>query len=141
MSASSDPGPPTVWRPRHPDPALTEPARPGLHAHRFPPDRLHTFVFLQHQVWVDFYGNEVEIESMSRDYAAAVVAFCQMQAARIRRLVVFVRLVDQIVAVCAGVYPDERVLDECEAATLIAPAEWLEQTPLIRALRRRLERL
>ena len=97
-------------------------------------------MFRQHQVWVDYYGNEVEIETISREYAANVVAFCQQQAERIHHLVVFDSLLEQVERILAGARPDARVLDDVEAACTTDPLDWLEQTPLIQALRRRLKK-
>ena len=91
-------------------------------------------------MWVDYYGNQVEIETISREYAANVIAFCQQQAERIHHLVVFDSLLEQIGRVLAGVRPDASVLDDVAAACATDPLDWLEQTPLFRALRRRWER-
>ena len=55
-----------------PDPA-EGPPRPGLRPHRHPPNRLHVWVFRQQQAWVDYYGNEHEIESMPLDHTRNVI--------------------------------------------------------------------
>jgi hypothetical protein len=74
------------WTPR-PDPAEADLQRPGLRPHRHPANRLHGWVFLQHQVWVDYWGNEHEIELMSLDYVDNVIRFCHRQTPRIALLI------------------------------------------------------
>ncbi len=122
-----------------PNPALTDPDRPGLRAHRHPPDRLHTWVFGQHQVWVDYWGNEHEIETISLDYAANVIAFCRRQAWRILVIAFLDALEHCITSAGSGEAAAQAV---CELEALVEadadPVAWLEQTPLLRALRRRL---
>ncbi len=122
-----------VWRPLFPDPALSEPERPGLRPHRHRPNRLWPWLFEQHQVWVDYYGNEQEIESMSAAYAANVLAFCHLEAGRIC-LLALERMLERELG--------RRASDPELASALAAAGEphaFLEQTPLVRALRRRLE--
>jgi hypothetical protein len=66
---------------------MTDPQRPGLHPHRHEPDHLYGWVFLQHQVWVDYWGHEHEIELMAGDYVANVIGFCERRALRIALIV------------------------------------------------------
>jgi hypothetical protein len=101
--------------------------RPLMHE----PNRLWPWVFRQHQVWVDINGSEHEIESMPFDYVENVVGFCLQRATWIYVLV--------------AVENEERDGAEpewgCDAgnrAPLVNAAAWLEATPLMRALRRRL---
>src|SRR5579862_9985258 len=70
-----------------PDPAIHDPNRPGLRPHRHPPNKLHAWVFLQDEVWVDYWGNEQEISLMEPAYAEAVIDFCLARAIWIRGLV------------------------------------------------------
>ena len=101
---------------------------------RHPPDELPPWVFLQHQVWVDWAGVEHEIESMPLDYVQAVIRFCHVRAHRI------------LTMVTVELWIRRRRLGEC----LIDPSgpldwasedesanEWLERTPVMAALRRR----
>ena len=98
MLGTGDRRGPKGWQPRRPDPALTDPDRPGPRAHRHPQDQLHAWVFAQALVWVDSW----------RDCSR-------------------------------GVRPSYRVLhDVCTAYEFTAGA-WLERTPLLQALNRRLE--
>lgn len=130
------------WQPRHPDPALVDPDRPGLRAHRHPPNRLHGWVFGQHQVWVDFYGNEIatrSTRSMPLDYVANVIAFARGQADRIRELVVLDLLSDQLERLHAGKHLDPRALRDASSAYDVDAIAWLERTPLIQELNRRLK--
>jgi len=138
---------PEGWRPRYPDPALVDPDRPGLRAHRYPPNQLHGWVFGQREVWVDFYGNEIEIGttgSMSDAYVANVLAFARGQADRIREMVVLDLLIDLLLGQLERLHAEEAHLDlhvlrdACSAYEIDADA-WLERTPLIQELKRRLE--
>lgn len=107
--------------------------RPGLHE----PNLLRSWVFFQHQVWVDRHGTEHEIESMSPVYARNVIAFCERQSARIAALVM-IDLAEQVLRATAR--GDVDGLDCC-AALLgdedMSPDECLAATPLMRSLRRR----
>src|SRR5579872_1656485 len=78
--------PESTWEPR-PDPAVNDPDRPGLRPHRHPPKKLHPWVFLQAEVWVDYWGNEHEVALMADDYIANVTAFCEERASLIWVLV------------------------------------------------------
>ena len=112
------------------------PPSPPRRRHR--PDELAPWVFLQHQVWVDRWGAEHEIESMPLDYVQAVIRFCHAQAHRILTMVA----VDpwlQATHSDACMVDSDQPLDwafEDETAN-----EWLERTPLMIALRRREELL
>lgn len=125
-----------VWRPR-PDPALTDPRQSGLRAHRHPPNRLHAWLFLQHQVWVDYWGNEHEIESMNRGYIANVVGFCRRQADRIRFLVTL-ELLEQLVLGLPVPAPSLVELLESACDEAATDLDLLDETALLRALHRRL---
>lgn len=128
------------WRPSHPDPALADPPPPGLRSHRHPPNRLHAWVFRQHQVWVDAYGNEWETDALPSGYARAIIAFCQQQAARIRGMVTIERLAEALLFQRDGNYDAaDAIADQILADAAGTPAEFLERTPLFGALRRRLE--
>jgi hypothetical protein len=128
------------WQPR-PDPAVTDPNRPGLRAHRHPPNRMHAWVFQQQQVWVDYWGNEHEIESMDVDYVRNVIAFCLLRAEAILDLTCAEGASAVVDMLLLRIRPtraqraamDALLVDACD------PVEWLVQMPLIRALRRRLE--
>lgn len=138
----NDPATADGWHPRHPDPALADPRPPGLRPHRHPPNRLHAWVFGPRgaQVWVDGYGNQREIDVLPPDYASNIVTFCQQQAARIRVLVTIDRLEQ---AVRLGLDGDhaaaDTIVDEVLADAALTSEEFLERTPLFRALRRRLD--
>jgi hypothetical protein len=129
------------WRPRHPDPALVDPDAPGLRAHRHPPNRLHAFVFAQQRdfVWVDYWGNEIEIESMSAEYVRNVLAFTRGQAARIREIVAPDLALDQLAALVAGAASDPDVVRDALTAYDLDAIAWLEQTPLLQALNKLVE--
>lgn len=126
-----------AWSPR-PDPALQIPVPPGVRPHRHPPDQLHGWVFLQHQIWVDYWGNEHEIESMPLSYVANVIRFCVKRAERIHQTVA-------LDALCDGLADPVVGEQECEGpATQLSPAEeeardWLLRTPLLQSLARRSE--
>lgn len=96
------------------------------------PNRLWPWVFRQHQVWVDINGSEHEIESMPFDYVENVIGFCLRRAVSIRVLV------DPESPFAEWA---EALLEAEEGDRLLAShgAAWLETTPLMRALRRRLE--
>jgi hypothetical protein len=106
------------------DPATLSPSvRRSVRLHQHDPgSQLRPWVFDQHQVWADEHGHEHEIESMPRAYAENVIAYCRRRA-----LVIWVLTRD-----------DVYIPDRCGPQRLGATAlEWLEQTPLMRALRRR----
>lgn len=97
------------------------------------------WVFGQDALWIDYWGNEIAIESMPVAYVANVLSFCHRQAERIHSLVAFDLVTDELTRLLAGARPDASVLREAEAALAVDPAAWLEETPLLQALRRRLE--
>jgi len=104
--------------------------RPGIRPLMHEPNRLWPWVFRQHQVWVDINGSEHEIESMPLDYVDNVIGFC------IRRAIWIYLLV--------GESDDDGDLSEWHSAAddhdlIIRRVAWLEATPLMRALRRRVE--
>lgn len=74
------------WQPR-PDPAVHDSERPGLRPHRHPPGKLHPWVFLQDEIWVDYWGKEEVIALMAGAYVANVIAFCEERAPLIFALV------------------------------------------------------
>jgi hypothetical protein len=83
------------------------------------------------------------IETMPPDYVANVIGFCGRQAMRIRALVVDDDEIQQVLpmvlmlpAAVGGRLDDvvRRISDRHEESA----EEWLESTPLIRALRRRI---
>jgi hypothetical protein len=133
-----------VWRPR-PDPALTDPQRPGLRLHRHEPDHLYGWVFLQHQVWVDYWGNEHEIELMAGDYVANVIGFCEGQALRIA-LIVWAEVAYRLLLHRAGlgVPPRPEVIDlalrleEIKSDGNGSLRDWQHELPLLQALTARL---
>ena len=107
--------------------------RPGIRPLMHEPNRLWPWVFRQHQVWVDINGSEHEIESMPLDYVDNVIGFCIRRAMWIYLLVAGSDGDD-----------DEGELSEWRAASddrdlIIRRVAWLEATPLMRALRRRVE--
>jgi hypothetical protein len=102
------------------------------------PNVLHSWVFLQHQVWVDRDGTEHEIESMDLDYVRNVIAFCERQSARIAALV----MLDLAEQVLRAILRDDIDLLDRWAPMFgdddLPPNEFLAATPLMCALRRRL---
>jgi hypothetical protein len=70
---------PETFEPR-PDPALLKTPPRGFRPHRHPVNRAHPWVFSQHQVWVDYWGNEHEIESMPLEYVENVITFLRERA-------------------------------------------------------------
>lgn len=123
------------WQPR-PDPALLAPHRPGMRAHRHPQNRLRPSVFLQHQIWIDYWGNEHEIESMPLDYIENVIGFCLAQSERIKFLVAL-ELAERVIFDPASA----RTPETAEFLFERSAEEWLWTTPLLRALDRRREQL
>jgi hypothetical protein len=113
---------------------------PGVRVHMHEPDHMWPWVFRQHQVWVDFHGSEHEIESMTRLYVRNVIAFCRERAEKIRVLVYidWVARALELALNGAGVEGARAAL-EAEPEIEGDPEEWLESTPLMLALRRRLE--
>jgi hypothetical protein len=122
------------WRPRYRDPALVDPDAPGLRAHRQPPNRLHAWVFTQQDLWVDYFGNEIEIEKMSAEYVVNVLAFTQAQAGRIRDIAVLDLVTEQLARLVAGAPSDPDTFRHAFSAYDLDAVAWLEQTPLVRAL-------
>jgi hypothetical protein len=127
-----------VWTPR-PDPARRDPLPPGLRPRLHTPDRLYGWVFLQHQVWVDYWGNEHEIDSMHANYRTNVIAFCEQRAERIQEIVTM-ELLRRALLHLLGTGADPAVL-ELEMLDRIArdgtvPTGWLHSLPLLRALAR-----
>ncbi|MDX6465364.1 MAG: hypothetical protein QOI27_404 [Gaiellaceae bacterium] len=106
--------------------------RPGIRPLMHEPNRLWPWVFRQHQVWVDINGSEHEIESMPRDYVANVIRFCRGRAVWIYLLVEHEGEDD--------LKPEWEEAEAERDALSIDFARWLEATPLMRALRRRVER-
>lgn len=128
------------WQPR-PDPAVHDPDRPGLRPHRHPPDALHSWVFVQDEVWIDYWGNEQEIALMAGDYVANVVAFCEERALWIWALVAG-ELMACVVEAFIGDH-DRKAATDCATISLpdlVPPADreaaltWLHSLPLLRAL-------
>lgn len=136
----------SAWTPR-PDPALTDPGRPGLRPHRHEPDHLHGWVFLQHQVWVDCWGNEHEIELMAGDYVANVIRFCEAQPLSIA-LIVWAEIAYRALRHRAGLgEPPRREtlellarLEEIRQSGQVS-RDWLHELPLLHALDDRLDSL
>jgi hypothetical protein len=106
-------------------------ARGGIRPQMHEPNRLWPWVFSQHQVWVDVHGTEHEIESMPLDYVENVIRFCRRRAVWIYDLVADERDHEELL--------DDEGNDAAYAAR-INFIGWLEETPLMRALRRRLDR-
>jgi hypothetical protein len=128
-----------------PDPALTDPGRPGLRPHRHTPDHLHGWVFLQHQVWVDYWGNEHEIELMAGDYVANVIGFCKAQPLSIA-LIVWAEVAYRVLMRRAGLGEPPRPetvdllarLEEIRQSGQVS-RDWLHELSLLRALDDRLD--
>jgi hypothetical protein len=114
---------------------------PGVRLHMHEPDHMWPWVFRQHQVWVDFLGSEHEIESMAIEYVQNVQNFCRKRAEQIRTLVYidWVARALELALNGAGVEGARAAL-EPQSEIEGDPEEWLESTPLMIALRRRLER-
>jgi len=118
--------------------------RPGIHPRKHPPNRFHGWVVDQHQVWVDFNGNEHEIEQMPTEHVRNVIGFCHEQADRIRAIadqqLIMETLPGAVTLPGAASGWTATVVELHHRHTL--PAErWLDQTPLLLALRRRLDDL
>lgn len=113
--------------------------RLGVRKHVYQPNMIWPWVFRQGEVWVDVEGSEHTIHWMPFDEVEQAISFCRRQAERIRGLC-YIEWVgrgfefklhgvplDGALAL-AGVKPD------LEAD----PQDWMEATPLLRALIRRL---
>lgn len=131
----------STWQPR-PGPASDDPHRPGLRPHQHPADRLYAWVFLQHQVWVDYWGNEHEIELMSINYVENVIRFSEERVERIAFLITTDVLVDagrMLLGLgrCRGSGCAEARIALKRCAEIGAGTNWLHTLPLVRALDRR----
>lgn len=120
------------------DPALGPP-RPGLRPQCHPENRLHLWVLEQHQVWVDFWGNEHEVESMALDDVEGVLSYLREHASLMHALRVCDLSLEAIERLDAGDTSGAELLEEAAQLKELDPHEWLEESPLLRALRRRLE--
>lgn len=128
------------WRRRYPDPALANPDMPGLRAHCHPPNRLHGWVFVQQTVWVDIWGNEIAIGSMSGEYVRNVLAFARGQAGRIQEIVAPDLALDRLAAALFDEAASSPHLgSDASTADDLAASAWLDQTPLMQALNRLVE--
>jgi hypothetical protein len=101
--------------------------------------RLDLRVFDQDVWWVDIAQRPHRLAEMSGDYIANVIAFLEQDcdyfyAETTRRLAL--QMAGDLLL---GRVPDEVVARELDAPahTDLTPQEWLEATPLMRALRRR----
>jgi hypothetical protein len=106
--------------------------RPLLHE----PNRLWPWVFRQHQVWVDVNGSEHEIESMPLDYVENVIRFC-------RRRAVWIYVLIETEEDNSNTEATDEINETAQRDDGTIPIDfvsWLEGTPLMRALRRRLRR-
>jgi hypothetical protein len=112
---------------------------PGVRLHVHEPDHMWPWILRQHQVWVDFHGSEHEIESMTIEYVQNVQNFCRERAEQIRTLVYidWVARALELALNGAGVEGARAALEH-QPAIEGDPEEWLETTPLMLALRRRL---
>jgi len=114
------------------------PDGPGVRRGRHPPDRLHSWVFLQRQVWVDYRGDEHEIDSMSGEYARAVITFCERCAQRIMLMHALDLLAESFEVLVLGVCRCHLVHLRQYAPRVDETAEdWLQGTPLLDALKHR----
>lgn len=124
-------------RQHHPDPA-NAPRRPGLRPHVYEPNHLWTLIFRQGRLWIDYYGNEHEIALMDPSYVEKVIVFCRRQAWRIQLLVTL----DDLAALKRLHDPDKVAAARAHAVVAAALSDdaeaWLEEAPLLRALRDRL---
>ena len=91
-------------------------------------------------MWVDLYGNEHEVESMSLDYVENVISFLRVRARLLWSLVVSDLNLEAIALMLEGCDGADALLDEAARITELGSHEYLECTPLLTALRRRLER-
>lgn len=119
------------------DPALGRP-RPGLRPHRHPENRLHLWSLDQHQVWIDFWGNEHEVESLERDDVENVISYLREHASLLHALRVSDLYLEAIESLHEGDASGAVLLEEAERLQELDPLEWLEGSALVRALRRRL---
>ena len=116
--------------------------RPGVRERVYQPNMIWPWVFRQAEVWVDPYGSEHEIALMPLGELECAIKFCYFEAERIRNLCYVewigrgfdlklngVRL--DLALTLAGPKPD----------TAGDPREWIEATPVLGALRRRLDEL
>lgn len=131
----------STLKPR-PDPAIADADCLGLRAHRHPADRLHAWVYLQHQVWVDYWGNEHEIESMPLDYVENVIRFSEERVERIAFLISLDVLIASGHLLLGREDSSQRTFEEARGALNSCAEEgasisWLHSLPLLRALDRR----
>jgi hypothetical protein len=104
------------------------------------PNKLWPWVFRQHQIWVDIHGTEHEIESMPLDYIGNVINFCRIRAERIRTIAYVDWLARAVELALNGAAVEEaRETLEPEPDLLATAEEWLASTPLMLALKRRVE--
>ena len=94
-------------------------------------------MFEQHQVWVDGWGNEHEIESMSVEYAENVIAYCRRRLGTVLWLVTGDAFYSALERLENGETEQAvRILYELPTSKAELPA-WFESLPVIAALRRR----
>lgn len=129
-----------------------------------PPGIIPHFIFYQHQVWVDKYGVEHEIESMEREYVEKVVAMLRRIAPSLYSKEMLYRALDLLERIVLEgrdelqsaiddfkdefINPpyekmekiDRSILSETDNEILQNSYAWLENTQLMRALNRRVER-
>jgi hypothetical protein len=115
----------------------------GVRPRRRPPDQLRAWVFRQHQVWVDRDDNEHEIESMPAGDVLNVIRFCRQMSERIKLLVSFDELCEGLeLTLLEGRAIESRERQMHALSIVLCDSDqFLEMTPLMRALRRRHERL
>jgi hypothetical protein len=103
---------------------------------------MHAWVFLQHQVWVDYWGNEHEIESMPIDYVKNVIRFSEKQIERVAFLITLDLLIASGHFLLGLQDASQRTFEEARTALEGCTEDglsisWLHTLPLLRALDRR----
>lgn len=123
----------------YPDPASTDPDRPGLRPGRHRDGFIYSWVFLQDRLWVDRFGNEHEISKMDLAYVRNVAAFLERRSEDVRSILYGESAGRALEQLLDG---DHRGAAKTIAAVCTLaeadPLELLETTALMVALRRRL---
>lgn len=117
--------------------------QPAIGSEQHTPDSIPAWLLDQHQVWVDFFGKEHEIETMPVEHARQAIAFCRERADRLWQLHLCQAIFSAIGAHLLDMPPFSSWprIEQIESLDGQSPQEWLEQTPLLLALKRRADLL
>jgi hypothetical protein len=113
----------------------------GIRENLHEEDTIPPWLFNQHQVWVDFFGHEHEIESMPIPHVEKAIAFCEERAERFWQLFLCNAIFGAIGAhLSESPLPNLASFADSQVSDIedVSPEEWLASTPLMRSLKRRI---